>query len=53
MEQRRRRPERTKQPPEPLTEPDLLPFAMEQRRRRPHLTRADQAITERDLLLKP
>ena len=37
MQQRRRRgrPERTKQPPDPPTEPDLLPFTMEQRRRRP------------------
>ena len=39
------RPEPTKQPPDPPTEPDLLPFTMEQRRRRPHPTRADQATT--------
>ena len=39
------RPEPTKQPPDPLTEPDLLRFTMEQRRRRPHPTRADQATT--------
>ena len=37
------RPEPTKQPPDPLTEPDLLRFTMEQRRRRPHPTRADQS----------
>ena len=53
MEQRRRRPhptradqsrpEPTKQPPDPLTESDLLRFTMEQRRRRPHPTRADQS----------
>ena len=35
----------TKQPPDPLTESDLLRFTMEQRRRRPHPTRADQATT--------
>ena len=39
------RPGPTKQPPDPLTEPDLLRFTMEQRRRRPHPTRADQATT--------
>ena len=37
------RPAPTKQPPDPLTEPDLLRFTMGQRRRRPHPTRADQA----------
>ena len=36
------RPAPTKQPPDPLTEPDLLRFTMGQRRRRPHPTRADQ-----------
>ena len=36
------RPALTKQPPDPLTEPDLLRFTMGQRRRRPHPTRADQ-----------
>ena len=40
------RPEPTKQPPDPLTEPDLLPFTMEQRRRRPHPTRADHSRPE-------
>ena len=55
MEQRRRRPHPTradqsrpaptKQPPDPLTEPDLLRFTMGQRRRRPHPTSADQATT--------
>ena len=39
------RPAPTKQPPHPLTKPDLLPFTMEQRRRRPRPTRADQATT--------
>ena len=39
------RPAPTKQPPDPLTEPDLLRFTMGQRRRRPHPTRADQATT--------
>ena len=37
------RPEPTKQPPDPLMEPDLLRFTMEQRRRRPHPTKADQS----------
>ena len=37
------RPEPTKQPPDPLTEPDLLRFTMGQRRRRPHPNRADQS----------
>ena len=36
------RPAPTKQPPDPLTEPDLLRSTMGQRRRRPHPTRADQ-----------
>ena len=39
------RPAPTKQPPDPLTEPDLLRFTIGQRRRRPHPTRADQATT--------
>ena len=49
------------QPPDPLTESDLLRFTMEQRRRRPHPTRADHSrpeptkqppdpLTESDLL---
>ena len=39
------RPVPTKQPPDPLTEPDLPRLTMGQRRRRPHPTRADQATT--------
>ena len=47
------RPAPTKQPPDPLTEPDLLRFTMEQSRRRPHPTRAKpppDPLTEPDLL---
>ena len=48
------RPEPTKQPPDPLTEPDLLRFTMEQRRRRhtrPEPTKQPpDPLTEPDLL---
>ena len=44
------RPASTKQPPDPLTEPDLLRFTMGQRRRRPHPTRQPpDPLTEPDL----